>query len=188
MTQVCEGLAEAHAAGLIHRDLKPAKLFAAHVGRRYDVAKFLDFGLVKEMARRPGGGGGEEGVLGTPLFMAAEQRSGEPALDHRADLFAVGAVAYYLLTEPSLHVKNAIRPLMAPGPEWPIPPSTPSRRPWGSGAGGARCLAKAPADRYPDAGSLRDALAACASASEWDSRKAMQWWQRIEFECQKPYT
>ena len=138
MTQVCEGLAEAHAAGLIHRDLKPANLFAAHVGRRYDVAKVLDFGLVKDTTLRSGGRGGEEGVVGTLAFMAPEQRSGEPGLDHRADLFAVGAVAYYLLTARLPFTdKNGLRPLVAPGPELADPAlDVSSRRPCGPGAGG----------------------------------------------------
>ena len=182
MTQVCEGLAEAHAAGLIHRDLKPANLFAAHLGRRYDVAKVLDFGLVKDTTLKSGGRGGEEGVVGTLAFMAPEQRSGEPGLDHRADLFAVGAVAYYLLTAHLPFTdENGFRPLLAPSPDRPIPPSR--HRP-DVPADLERvvlhCLAEDPADRYPDAESLRDALAACASASEWDARKAMQWWRGLE--------
>ena len=129
-------------------------------------------------------------MVGTLAFMAPEQRSGEPGLDHRADLFAVGAVAYYLLTARLPFTdENGLRPLVAPGPEWPIPPSTYRPDvPADLERVVLRCLAEDPADRYPDAESLRDALAACASASEWDARKAMQWWQRIEFECQKPYT
>lgn len=190
MTQVCEGLAEAHAAGLIHRDLKPANLFAAHVGRRYDVAKVLDFGLVKDTTLRSGGRAQDGRVVGTLAFMAPEQRSGEPGLDHRADLFAVGAVAYYLLTARLPFAdENGLRPLVAPSPDWPVPPSTYRPDvPADLERVVLRCLAEDPADRYPDAESLRDALAACASAREWDARKAMQWWRRIEFECQKPYT
>jgi serine/threonine-protein kinase len=76
LNQVCEGLAEAHAAGLIHRDLKPTNLFASHLGRRYDVAKVLDFGLVKDTTLRLGGRDREEGVVGTLAFMAPEQRAG----------------------------------------------------------------------------------------------------------------
>ncbi len=190
MTQVCEGLAEAHAAGLIHRDLKPANLFAAHVGRRYDVAKVLDFGLVKDTTLGSAGRVAEGQVVGTLAFMAPEQRSGEPGLDHHADLFSVGAVTYYLLTARLPFTdEHGLRPLVAPGPEWPNPPSTYRPDvPADLERVVLRCLAEDPADRYPDAGSLRDALAACASASEWDARKAMQWWQGIEFECQEAYS
>jgi len=190
MTQVCEGLADAHSAGLIHRDLKPANLFAAHIGRRYDVAKVLDFGLVKDTTLGSAGDVREGEVVGTLAFMAPEQRSGEPGLDHRADLFAVGAVAYYLLTARLPYTdENGLRPLVAPSRDWPIPPSRYRPDvPADLERVVLRCLVADPADRYPDAESLRDALAACAAASEWDARKAMQWWQRIEFESQKPYT
>jgi serine/threonine-protein kinase len=179
MTQVCEGLAEAHAAGLIHRDLKPANLFATHIGRRYDVAKILDFGLVKDTTLGSGGRALEEEVVGTLAFMAPEQRSGEPGLDHRADLFAVGAVVYYLLTARLPYTdENGLRPLVAPGRDWPVPPSMHcSEVPADLERVVLRCLAEDPADRYPDAESLRKALAACAAASEWDVQEAMEWWR-----------
>ena len=121
-------------------------------------------------------------MVGTLAFMAPEQRSGEPGLDHRADLFAVGAVAYYLLTAHLPFTdENGFRPLVAPSPDWPIPPSRYRPDvPADLERVVLRCLAEDPADRYPDAESLRDALAACASASEWDARKAMQWWRGLE--------
>jgi serine/threonine-protein kinase len=154
------------------------------------VAKVLDFGLVKDTTLRSDGHAREEGVVGTLAFMAPEQRSDEPGLDHRADLFAAGAVAYYLLTARLPFAdEHGVRPLVAPGPDWPIPPSRHRPDvPADLERVILRCLAEDPADRYPDAESLRDALAACAAAGEWDSRKAMQWWQRIEFKSQEPYT
>jgi serine/threonine-protein kinase len=121
-------------------------------------------------------------VVGTLSFMAPEQWAGRTALDHRADLFALGAVAYYLLTAHLPFAdENGFRALAAPYPSRPVPPST--HRP------GVprdlerivlRCLEHDPADRYPDACSLRHALAGCAAAGEWDLGAAMQWWQGIE--------
>ena len=190
MTQVCEGLAEAHAAGLIHRDLKPANLFAAHVGRRYDVAKVLDFGLVKDTTLRSGGRAQDGGVVGTLAFMAPEQRSGEPGLDHRADLFAVGAVAYYLLTARLPFAdENGLRPLVAPSPDGRSRPrrTVPtSLRTWS----GWSCVAWRRTLRTvtPMPRACGTPWRPAQSAREWDARKAMQWWRRIEFECQKPYT
>ena len=121
---MCEGLDEAHSAGLIHRDLKPANLFAAHLGRQCDVAKVLDFGLVKDTTLASAGLVPEEEAVGTLSYIAPEQRSHEPELDHRADLFAACAVAYSLLTACLASAdEHGVRPLVAPGPAWAIPPS-----------------------------------------------------------------
>ena len=100
LRQVCEALREAHAAGLIHRDLKPANIFAARRGGRYDVAKLLDFGLVQARGRRPDGASlSRRGpVCGTPLYMSPEQATATGTLDARSDIYALGGVAYFLLT------------------------------------------------------------------------------------------
>jgi hypothetical protein len=99
LRQACEDLAEAHAAGLIHRDLKSANIFATERGGRYDFVKLLDFGLVQEVTGpAPAGPGRGRPVSGTPAFMAPEQVLNDRPLDHRCDLYAIGAVAYNLLT------------------------------------------------------------------------------------------
>ena len=99
LRQACEALAEAHAAGLIHRDLKPGNLFATRRGGRYDFVKLLDFGLVTEVNGHAGAvDGRERAVVGTPAYMAPEQVLNDRPLDHRCDLYALGAVAYHLLT------------------------------------------------------------------------------------------
>jgi serine/threonine-protein kinase len=181
LTQVCEGLAEAHAAGLIHRDIKPTNLFAARVGRRCDVAKVLDFGLVKDTTPGSAGPVREYGVVGTLAFMAPEQRSDAARIDRRADLFGMGAVAYFLLTARLPFAgADGFRLMMTPTSGPLIPPST--RRP-GVPADlervVLRCLAKDPEDRYADAECVRDALAACASAGAWDARRAADWWRSV---------
>ena len=150
LDQACEGLAEAHSAGLIHRDLKPANLFAACLGRRHDVAKLLDFGLVKDAAR--GGEADREGTLsGTPLYMAPEQATGDPKLDHRCDLYALGAVAFFLLTgRPPFEAPGAVQVMKAHAREPVVPPSRyRPDLPADLERVVLRCLAKDPANRYP---------------------------------------
>ena len=90
---------EAHAIGLIHRDIKPGNIFAAQRGGLYDVAKLLDFGLVKPVAEIASARLTQEGAIsGTPLFMSPEQARGLGDVDARSDIYSLGAVAYALLT------------------------------------------------------------------------------------------
>ncbi len=176
LAQVCDGLAEAHATGLIHRDIKPTNIFTARAGRRYDVAKLLDFGLVKDTTRSFSGVH-EDGPVGTLSFMAPEQRTGRP-LDGRADLFGLGAAAYYLLTgRVPFADGNGFRidcpaPITPPSMYRPGLPEDLERVV-------LRCLAEDPADRYPDAESLGKALASCVCAGEWDMHDAVVWWRQL---------
>jgi serine/threonine-protein kinase len=179
----CEALGEAHAAGLIHRDLKPANIFAARRGGRYDVAKLLDFGLVKPTADPESPDLSQDGAIaGSPLFMSPEQASGESRPDARSDLYALGAVAYFLLTgRPPFQGKSPMAVMIAHARDPAIPPSRlRTDVPDDLERVVLRCLAKDPADRYPDAESLGRALAECRSADEWDSHRAAQWWRAFE--------
>jgi serine/threonine-protein kinase len=181
--QACEALAEAHAAGLIHRDLKPANIFAARRGRRYDFVKLLDFGLVEIVAaRHEASPGGEATVVGTPQYMAPEQITGDRPVDRRCDLYALGGVAYTLLTgRPPFPRSTPAQTLMAHLHD-PVEP--PSRHrpdiPPDLDAVVLRCLAKDPDGRFPSAETLGTALAACTSAAGWDARKAASWWEQFE--------
>ncbi|MCC6553897.1 MAG: protein kinase [Polyangiaceae bacterium] len=105
MTQVCRGLTKAHAASIVHRDLKPENIFLTKDEEGRLCAKILDFGLAKFYA--PIGGGGdpkqarltrEGAVFGTPAYMSPEQVRGQGAVDHRADLWALGCITYECLT------------------------------------------------------------------------------------------
>ena len=99
LRQVALALQEAHEAGLIHRDIKPSNIFAARRGGMDDVAKLLDFGLVRPAATASSPRTSDEGqILGTPLYMSPEQATNSRPLDARSDIYSLGAVAYYLLT------------------------------------------------------------------------------------------
>ena len=101
LRQICDSLAEAHEAGLIHRDIKPANIYACRYGRKLDFVKVLDFGLVKHaQAPEPGADQltADQLAGGTPAFMSPEQALGDKDVDGRSDLYAVGCVAYWLLT------------------------------------------------------------------------------------------
>ncbi|MFN9912668.1 MAG: serine/threonine-protein kinase, partial [Pirellulaceae bacterium] len=101
LRQVCDALTEAHSRQLIHRDVKPANIMVTELGGAYDVAKLLDFGLVKPMAESM-----EEDqdltqvgtVTGSPLYMSPEQALGEAHLDERSDIYSLGVVAFFALT------------------------------------------------------------------------------------------
>ena len=129
LTQVCHSLAEAHDRGLIHRDIKPANVYACRYGRELDFIKVLDFGLVKPVNRH------EEptqlslssahAVRGTPAFMAPEQALGDRPVDARSDLYAVGCLAYWLVT--AQHVFQGHTPLETIVKHVQVSPDPPSR-------------------------------------------------------------
>jgi serine/threonine-protein kinase len=181
LRQVCQALGEAHSAGLIHRDIKPSNIFAARRGGMHDVAKLLDFGLVRPAATSGEPQlSGEGQILGTPLYMSPEQATGSSReADGRSDLYSLGAVAYYLLTgKPPFDHKSAIELVVAHARDPVTPPSVIH--------GGIpddlervvlQCLAKDVEDRFADAESLDQALSDCACASEWDQGRAARWWR-----------
>ena len=137
--QACAGLAEAHALGLVHRDVKPANLFVAVRGGESDVIKVLDFGLVK-LTKDPNAAelSREMTVSGTPMYMAPEQAMGDRSLDARADIYALGAVMYYALTaRPPFTGESRFAVMMAHTRDPVVPPSRgPPRRARGPRARG----------------------------------------------------
>ncbi len=186
LRQVCHSLAEAHSRGLVHRDVKPANLFVCRMGRDADVVKVLDFGLVQYAERDPAQDltqsiGSLPGVAGTPAFMAPEAIVGDRPVDHRADLYAVGCVAYFLLT--GQHVFARSSPMQALIDHASTPASAPSARSpgpvpaWLDGLVLA-CLEKDPERRPPDA----DAIVRCFDEHDttdaWTQADARQWWQQ----------
>jgi serine/threonine-protein kinase len=177
LRQLCGALQEAHAAGLVHRDIKPGNVLVCRHGGRHDVAKLLDFGLVLAAGAPddPTRLTAKGAVLGTPAYMAPEQARGAAAADARSDLYSLAALGYFLLAgRPPFQGGSAVELMLAHVQE-PVPPL--AGAPADLEAVLRRCLAKAPADRFPDAGSLDEALAGCACAGEWTEARARAWWQ-----------
>ncbi|HEV3255339.1 MAG TPA: serine/threonine-protein kinase [Gemmataceae bacterium] len=180
LRQACQGLREAHAIGLIHRDIKPGNLFAAQRGGLYDVVKLLDFGLVKPVAETPSARLSQEGAIsGTPLFMSPEQARGLPDLDARSDIYSLGAVAYTLLTgRPLFERTTPWEVMISQARDDVVPPSmVQADVPDDLERVILRCLAKRPEDRFQDTDSLEQALAECAAADQWTQSQAARWWQ-----------
>jgi serine/threonine-protein kinase len=182
LRQLCGALREAHEAGLVHRDIKPSNVIVCRHGGQYDVAKLLDFGLVRSLEVGEAGGTKltREGlILGTPDFMSPEQADGTAVLDARSDLYSLGAVAYFLLTgRPPFAGRPVLQTLLAHLHEPPAPltdhrPDMPADLQ----AVVLRCLAKDPGQRFADAASLERALERCAGAGQWTEAQARERWQ-----------
>jgi eukaryotic-like serine/threonine-protein kinase len=177
LRQVLESLAEAHGVGLVHRDVKPGNVILCERGGVSDVAKVVDFGLVKDLEAE--GGMSHDGTLvGTPLYLAPEAiRS--PAADARADLYSVGAVAYFLLT--GQHVFEGRNFVEICGHHLHTPPTPPSARlgrplPAALEAWVLACLEKDPRRRPRSALEAASRLEACGLNGGWSADEARAWW------------
>jgi hypothetical protein len=179
LTMVCGALTEAHSIGLIHRDIKPANIMLCTQGGERDVVKLLDFGLVKEFeVDREVELTAASAVLGTPQYMAPESILKPDSVDVRTDIYALGAVAYYLLAGGdvfngksmvevcSQHLHQQPQPLSARGVVIPAELE----------AVVLACLSKQPGSRPQSSAELRRRLEACA-VEPWDSASARAWWQ-----------
>jgi DNA-binding NtrC family response regulator len=182
LQQACRSLAEAHALGLVHRDIKPANLFVCRLGREYDFVKVLDFGVVARHSREPAMHMTTAGmVLGTPAFLAPELAVGDAPFDGRADIYALGCVAFWLLAgRPPFEAGDAISLLMH---HTKTPPPLPSamaeeRIPAALDRLVLACLAKEPSDRPGSADVLWEELQAIRVTDPWDRRKAREWWEQ----------
>jgi serine/threonine-protein kinase len=184
LTQVCHSLGEAHANGLIHRDIKPANVFVCRYGREVDFVKVLDFGMVK--SRNEGHDAetqltGDHTVAGTPAFMAPEQILGTHPVDARTDLYALGCVAYWLITGQLVFTgKTAMEILTQHAHEAPVAPSTRAELEVPAALDGIimACLAKNPDDRPASVDALAEALAAIGTRDSWTTERAHEWWDR----------
>jgi len=186
LRQICHSLSEAESRGLVHRDIKPANIFLCRYGEDYDFVKVLDFGIVKS-AR---GDGGDTVmtltvgsiIQGTPAFIAPEQALGGE-VDHRADIYATGCVAYWMLTgQQVFDGETAIALVMHHAQTPPIPPSQRSEMPVPAALDALvlACLAKNPADRPQSARDLQHRLEAIDLGGTWSNDRAREWWSQHE--------
>ena len=182
LRQVCDSLEEAHSLGLVHRDIKPANIHLGQVGLRHDFVKVLDFGLVKEvskvsdvetsLATIPG-----QMAVGTPAYMAPEMALGEP-VDGRADIYALGCVAYYLITgQLVFEAEKAFQMIAKHLQAEPIPPSQRTDRPVSPELERLilKCLSKEAKDRPQSAAHLAQALD-WIPTDAWGEEEAKRWW------------
>ncbi len=191
LRQACGALTEAHAAGLIHRDIKPQNLMLCVYGGIPDFLKVLDFGLVKEIGDVENAEEGEPGahdaalsqdgsLLGTPLYMAPEGMSDPLNVDARTDLFGLGAVGYFLLTGNSpFPGRTALEvfKLERQGPPPPLSAVAPNPVPERLERTLHRCLSFEQAERPGSAEELDAMLEACAVAPSWSAADARAWWR-----------
>jgi hypothetical protein len=182
LRQTCHSLGEAHDGGLIHRDVKPANIYLCRLGREYDFMKVLDFGLVKydeDQSILDTIKTNTEMTTGTPAYMAPEMANGEP-IDRRSDLYALGCVAYWLLTgQLVFEADSPLRMLIQHIQASPIPPSIRSGRPVPRALEDLimRCLAKKPADRPASADEIVAELDRIELDRTWTQADAREWWE-----------
>jgi hypothetical protein len=179
VSMACGALIEAHGVGLIHRDIKPANLMLCRQGGEYDVLKLLDFGLVKQVSVEGEAQlTGVSTLLGTPHYMAPESILSADSADARSDIYALGAVAYFLLAGAEVfHGKSVIELC---GQHLHQPPEPLAERgvdvPAELEALVLACLEKDPDRRPQSAAELRRKLEACATIP-WTADDARAWWQ-----------
>jgi len=180
LAAVADALEEAHGIGLIHRDIKPANIMLCEQGGRPDVPKLLDFGLVKDVSADDDTALTQEGdIAGTPLYMAPEALTSPEDVDARSDVYAVGAVGYYLLT--GQHVFTGRTLMEVCGHHLHTKPTPLSERleaklPEDLETLILQCLEKEPGRRPQSAPELGGRLMTCRHSNAWTAVEARRWW------------
>lgn len=183
LRQICGSLYEAHSMGLVHRDIKPANVMLNRRGGEGDVVKVLDFGLVKAREEQQGSKHENQSMAGTPLYMSPEAIQLPNSVDACSDLYAVGAVGYFLLTgHPVFEAEELIELCELHTSEPPKPPSTRLGKPVPQELENAilNCLEKARSKRPQTARDLANLLNRCPAVDEWSVDEADAWWGRHE--------
>lgn len=181
LAQVCDALAEAHAHGLVHQDVKPANVFLCRIAEALDFVKVLDFGLSRAVSA-----GRARRLEGTPAYMSPEQILGEP-LTPSADLYALGGLGFFLLTGRPPYPgrdRDALFDAHVNAPLPTLPDDVLRATPPGLAQILTRCLAKRPEHRPTSAAVLARVLhdiAETHAASFSDDARAA-WWAKFEDE------
>jgi serine/threonine-protein kinase len=183
LIQVTGALAEAHDLGLVHRDVKPANIFLSPRLHEHEFAKIVDFGLVKQVettATDPAVTAINV-ITGTPLYLSPEAIETPDAVDGRSDLYALGAVAWFLLVgRPVFEGPTLVAVCSQHLHAEPLRPSAVLGRPLPVELEEIvlACLEKEPGRRPADARALRSRLEAAALAASWTAERAAAWWQQ----------
>jgi serine/threonine-protein kinase len=184
LRQVCHSLSEAQSCGLVHRDIKPANIFLCHYGEEYDFVKVLDFGIVGAVLDSESPGVLQTGgntIRGTPAFIAPEQAMGT-RVDGRADIYATGCLAYWLLTGKLVFTSDTTMGLLLHHAKTaPTPPSARTELPIPATLERLvlSCLAKEPGDRPQSAKELSLRLAEVEGSESWNQDRAREWWEAV---------
>ena len=182
LRQICHSLSEAESRALVHRDIKPSNIFLCRYGEDHDFVKVLDFGIAKtlhEPSREQTALTMPNVIQGTPAFIAPEQAMGSADVDTRADIYATGCVAYWLLTGELVFTADTAMKLVLAHLE--TPPEPPSSRteipiPKALEALVLSCLAKDRKHRPQSARDLLQQLDAVALRQPWTDLRAREWW------------
>jgi serine/threonine-protein kinase len=186
LSQICGSLAEAHAVGLIHQDVKPANVFLCERAGLVDVVKVLDFGLVRRFSRAETADGRtsmiapqQQDFVGTPHYVAPEALLGDGEVDGRTDLYSLGCVAHYLLTGSAPFAGNTVLEVLGQHLHATAKPFA-AKAPWPVSGELERiilgCLGKARVQRPKDAATLFAMLQGCPEARAWDLEHSRGWW------------
>jgi len=178
LQQACRSLGEAHAAGLLHRDIKPHNLQLCRLGLDFDVVKVLDFGLAKSL-REGNADLTSDGILtGTPAYMPPERVQGGDA-DERSDLYALGCVGFWMLTGRTVFTGDPMAMMLHHVRDAPQPPSmfAPAPIPERLEQIVLACLEKSPKVRPPSAMDLFHQLAEVRVETPWSAERAESWWR-----------
>jgi serine/threonine protein kinase len=184
LQQICGSLYEAHSLGLVHRDIKPANIMLNRRGGQPDVIKVLDFGLVKALDEQHLASRTQNASLtGTPLYMSPEAIQMPSSVDARSDIYALGAVGYYLLTgAPVFEAETVVDLCEKHINTHPVPPSERTTTPIPSALEAAllSCLEKSRAKRPQTARDLAALISRCDEALQWSIEDTDAWWGRHE--------
>ncbi|MCG6928375.1 MAG: serine/threonine protein kinase [Acidobacteria bacterium] len=181
LAEVASALEEAHGIDFIHRDIKPANIILCRQGGKPDVAKLVDFGMVKDLTGRNGVElTSIESIAGTPLYISPEALTSPDKVDARADLYALGAVGYFMLTGAPVFTGRTLPEVC--GHHLHTPPEPPADRlghpvPPDLEQLVLSCLAKEASDRPQSASELLARLRSCTSWGEWSDDVARAWWR-----------
>jgi serine/threonine-protein kinase len=179
LRQVCHSLHEAHSHHLVHRDMKPGNIYVCRYGADLDFAKVLDFGLVLD--RRPTAEelDHDRGLIGTPAVMAPEQMRFDAPVDQRTDIYALGCVAYWLLSGVRVFEADSRQDMLVMhAHQRPIPPSRRIKAPVPEALERLvmECLDKNPDRRPQTASALVARLDALGLTEKWTLERMTEWW------------
>jgi serine/threonine protein kinase len=184
--QACASLAEAHALGLIHRDIKPGNVFLCRRGGVPDCVKVLDFGLVRDFRSadpEPVDSDGDRVIEGTAWFMPPEAVQAGATTDPRSDIYSLGALGYFMLTRSYIFDAESVEDIQRKQlDDAPIPPTRRTTNPISAEMEQLllQCLEKEPDRRPQSANELRKALLALEAAAEWTTEASTVWWTEFE--------